>query len=646
MPVEPATLRRSDGSELIAGRCVFGRYALRRLLGSGGMGVVWLAHDNKLDRPVALKFMHDAVRLDATVRDDLKRETRRTLELTHPNIARTYDFVEDEDLAAISLEYIDGPTLSAMRVERSQRCFEVDELSPWVQGLCRALDYAHHEAATVHRDLKPANLMVTSRGILKVADFGIAAGLHHTGGQLTNHEPTSGTLRYMSPQQIRGERPSPADDIYAVGVTLYELITSKPPFYAGDLSLQIRECVPESMNQRRLALDVSGCPIPTIWESTVASCLAKNAADRPASAGEIVARLGLRPNAGFDTALKQPGLPLEITSEWQRIPRLRKFVTELWRERNWWILGAAAVGLSLLLAVAIAFRRPKPLGDIPGARVAPEAPAPALAPPGRLAIRTVPAGALVAVGNNRDNISPASIDDVPAGLQSVEISLSGYEPITVQTEVHSAAITDLGVINLVRSTGNLHVTADPENTPYALLPEFNEAPIQSGSTPENILGLPTGRYRVRFIREGLPTIEKEVAVERAQTAVVEQRFESPPETGELPAGIVAVESLPPGAEIFDHGEPIGKAPMEKSLPTGEHVITAAFAGRESRPRELTLREGATVALRFDFTPVKDSPNSRPLSRPRSRPPQTKEESLPSKVRRSIKKVFNGNNFHW
>ncbi|MEO8354085.1 MAG: serine/threonine-protein kinase [Chthoniobacteraceae bacterium] len=643
MSVAPS--QRSDESHLIAGRSVFRRYTLRRLLGRGGMGVVWLAHDDKLDRPVALKFMHDAVRLDRAVRDDLKRETRRTLELTHPNIVRTYDFVEDEDLAAISLEYIDGPTLSEMRVERTQRCFEVDELAPWVQGLCRALDYAHREAATVHRDLKPANLMVTSRGILKVADFGIAAGLHHTAGRLAPEETTSGTLRYMSPQQLAGELPSPADDIYAMGVTLYELITSKPPFYAGDLSLQIRERMPEPMQERRLALGMAGHPIPVAWESTVRACLAKNPAERPASAGEIVARLGLRPGAMDETEVTHVGMPLPQAAAPDGGRHRPGFALEFWRPRKRWVLGAALISFVLLLGLGL--RKSSPNRGAPDAPVAVETPPPAAAStPGGLIVRTVPGGALVAVGRSRGNISPVSMDDVPAGPQTVEISLAGYEPVTVQIQIHSKQLTDLGVITLVRSTGDLHVTADLENTAYVLVAESGEAPIRSGRTPENIPDLPTGRYRVRFIREGLPTIEKEVAVERAQTAVVEQRFDGLPAGVEIRAGFVKVESLPPGAEVFDHDEPLGQAPLEISLPSGKHVIMAKFAGRESRPREFTLAEGETKALRFDFTPAETSSKSTPRQRSNSRQPRTEEESLPRKVGRSLKKVFNGKNFHW
>ena len=160
--------------ELVGGQRLFGRYTLVKILGRGGMGIVWLAHDEELERDVALKFLPDLIIHDAAVLSDLKRETRRSLELTHKNIVRIYDFVHDERSACISMEYIDGETLSNLRAEKEQKVFEPNELSGWTIQLCDALDYAHNHAKIIHRDLKPANLMVNKSGNLKVSDFGIA----------------------------------------------------------------------------------------------------------------------------------------------------------------------------------------------------------------------------------------------------------------------------------------------------------------------------------------------------------------------------------------------------------------------------------------------------------------------------------------
>ena len=117
---------------LVVSQQVFGRYSLRHVLGRGGMGVVWLARDERLERDVALKFLPEAVHFDAGALDDLKRETRRCLDLTHPNIIRIYDFVTDQQAAAISMEYIDGKTLAALRIDKENRVFEVEEIKDWM----------------------------------------------------------------------------------------------------------------------------------------------------------------------------------------------------------------------------------------------------------------------------------------------------------------------------------------------------------------------------------------------------------------------------------------------------------------------------------------------------------------------------------
>jgi len=224
---------------------------------------------------------------------ELKRETRRSLELTHKNIVRIYDFVQSESSACISMEYIDGDTLSNLRAEKEQKVFQPEEIAAWTSQLCDALDYAHNHARIIHRDLKPANLMVNQRGDLKVSDFGIARSLGDSMSKLTLASGTSGTLVYMSPQQLEGERGTHFDDIYSLGATLYDLLTSKPPFYSGNLDKQIHERTAPSMTERRREFNLEPALVPPLWEETVAACLAKDPAQRPQSAAECAERLHL-----------------------------------------------------------------------------------------------------------------------------------------------------------------------------------------------------------------------------------------------------------------------------------------------------------------------------------------------------------------
>ncbi|MEY3774877.1 MAG: hypothetical protein RLZZ129_1657 [Verrucomicrobiota bacterium] len=295
----------------IPGQKVFGRYTLVKILGRGGMGVVWLARDEKLERDIALKFLPEVVAADPRAVDELKRETRRSLELTHPHIVRIYDFVEDARTAAIAMEYIPGATLAKLALEQPQRAFDPNALTAWVKQLCEALDYAHRKAKVVHRDLKPANLMIDGAGELKVADFGIAASVSDSVSRVSQQGGTSGTPVYMSPQQMMGEKPAVTDDIYALGATLYDLLTGKPPFYTGNIILQVQNKVPPTVTERRAELGVMGGLIPPEWEATIAAWLAKEPQGRPQSAGEVLERLRMG-EGGFQSApARNPNFPAD-----------------------------------------------------------------------------------------------------------------------------------------------------------------------------------------------------------------------------------------------------------------------------------------------------------------------------------------------
>src|SRR5688572_12735399 len=184
-----------------------GRFTLLRLLGQGGMGVVWLARDEHLREEVALKFLPPEIRHDAAALDDLRRETSRSRRLTHAHIIRIHDLYKVEREAFISMEYIDGPNLSELRLEQPDRVLKWVFLEPLIQQLCDALDFAHRENI-VHRDLKPANMMLDGRRRLKLADFGVAAMVSDSVSRVSlGRHLLSGTASYMSPQQLDGQLP-------------------------------------------------------------------------------------------------------------------------------------------------------------------------------------------------------------------------------------------------------------------------------------------------------------------------------------------------------------------------------------------------------------------------------------------------------
>ena len=290
-PNPPAPDSPPQAEDLLAGQCVGGdRYILKRLLGHGGMGVVWLAHDTRLNEAVALKFLPPAVVADAGALQELRRETLKSRKLSHPNIVRVHDLYEAPgERMFLSMEFVDGVDLHTLRANRPGFVLPWSQIAPLVRQLCAALDYAHSERV-VHRDLKPANLLLDSNGRLKLGDFGVAAVAGSVLNRAAEPGQPGGTLIYMSPQQIAGEEPRVSDDIYSLGITLYELLAGRPPFEAGDLAHQHRHTRPEPMSQRLLEHGLSN-DIPSEVAALVMACLAKEPEQRPPNAATILAWL-------------------------------------------------------------------------------------------------------------------------------------------------------------------------------------------------------------------------------------------------------------------------------------------------------------------------------------------------------------------
>ncbi len=278
-----------EAKALRSGQYVLNRFRLERILGRGGMAVVWLGFDHFLDEWVALKFLPEVVVRDAHSLAILSREVKEARRLTHPNIIRIHDLLLEENVAAISMNWVDGSTLSDLRAGRATPMLEVDELEPLMPQILSALEYAHTEARIVHRDLKPANLMVDKKGKIIITDFAIARSITDTTTRLTNQD-NSGTLVYMSPQQIMGKNHH-SNDYYSLGATFYDLLTGMPPFWTGNVTEQILKVQPPPIAERRKELEFSGKPVPEEWEMAIAACLEKDLEKRPSSPDDFLAIL-------------------------------------------------------------------------------------------------------------------------------------------------------------------------------------------------------------------------------------------------------------------------------------------------------------------------------------------------------------------
>ena len=221
------------------------RFELLHKLGSGGMGEVWLANDQDLQEQVAIKLLREDLACDGIAMHAMRDEVKIARRLTHPNILRIHELHEHGDRRFISMEYIDGESLQALRFREGGR-LTLDRLIPLARQIAAALDYAHANGV-LHRDVKPGNMLVDKTGKASLADFGIARIAHDANTRLTGR-PSSGTLAYMSLEQldnVRSARNDPRSDVYSFAVSLYELLTGEPPFSGGDLPGQIRSKAPD-----------------------------------------------------------------------------------------------------------------------------------------------------------------------------------------------------------------------------------------------------------------------------------------------------------------------------------------------------------------------------------------------------------------
>src|SRR6185312_14710530 len=216
-----------------------GRYELGHVLGRGGMAEVYIAHDTRLGRTVAVKTLRVDLARDPSFQTRFRREAQSAASLNHPSIVAVYDTGEDHSDGVVTpyivMEHVEGRTLRDVLASEGrllpQRALEI------TAQICAALEQAHR-AGIVHRDIKPGNVMLTPSGEVKVMDFGIARAMTGSSSTMTQTAAVIGTAHYLSPEQARGEHVDARSDIYSTGCLLYELLTGGPPF-SGDSAVAV-----------------------------------------------------------------------------------------------------------------------------------------------------------------------------------------------------------------------------------------------------------------------------------------------------------------------------------------------------------------------------------------------------------------------
>lgn len=283
------------------------RYQLEENLGTGGMAVIYRARDLMLERSVAIKVLREDYSADPVFQERFRQEAKAAANLAHPNIVTVHDFGLDAGRLFIVMEYVPGTDLKSLLKKRER--FSVDETIDLMTQACAGIGYAHR-AGLVHCDIKPQNMLITPDHRLKVVDFGIARALASIRPD-EQAEVVWGSPQYFSPEQAGGQPPSPASDVYSLGVIMYEMLTGQLPFTADSAAELVRlhrEAMPKAPRQLNPT-------IPVALEQILLKVLSKGPSARYRTADQLGrVLLTFREQAKAVTREIQPAVSSQVQS--------------------------------------------------------------------------------------------------------------------------------------------------------------------------------------------------------------------------------------------------------------------------------------------------------------------------------------------
>jgi len=317
--------------EDLQGQCV-GVYCIDRLLGEGGMARVYRAINTETETPVAFKVLKPQYQVDNNVCARFEREARSMARIKHDHVIRILDFTSDAGVKAIVMELLTGGSLRR-RLNKMQAEKQTMDITEAVDLITQAAQGIHaaHQMDMVHRDVKPSNLMLNKNGQIKVADFGAIQVFEGT-TWLTGVGQQIGTPNYMSPEQCRGDRVTPASDVYSLGATLYELVAGRLPF-------EVEEASPFAIMLKHIS---EPPPDPRVWREDlpdwlamiILKCLEKKSHNRYQNAGQLAEALLIGPPAvppEMEPAIfKEAGLHMDISAIRKQLQKLSHRAIIFW----------------------------------------------------------------------------------------------------------------------------------------------------------------------------------------------------------------------------------------------------------------------------------------------------------------------------
>jgi serine/threonine-protein kinase len=529
---------------LTQGSILNGRYEVRRPLGRGGMGRVYEAFDHVLEETVAIKVLRAELIGDPAAARRLRSEIKLARKVSHRNVCRIHEYGEDLGVAYISMEFIAGSNLKESLRERTPLHAEAFELA---YQLCAGLA-AIHEHGIVHRDFKTANIMLDTRGVAKIMDFGIAKHVESETGAGTLSGLVLGTPEYMSPEQVQGRRLDFRSDVYALGCVVYEIFTGAAPFRGETPYATLLK----QLNEPPPLADAAARGLPAALLPVVDTALAKDAQNRYATVGGLAAALreaqaalpaDPAPASGV-TFRPRPTAKLSVEEHPQlaapppppaarpRRPRNSDTITLLGMmsggrsardtgaERRWLWAGAAVPVLAVVVIAGLRSSGPAP------------------SPPSASPIATSPASTSVAA------------------------------PLAAPTPMPATPKPAVGSAPRQRQRDHVADAIAPQPAPTAPTPAATPIPLTASVAPPVPSPVP--------------------------------QTQAPPSAAPLQTGTLALTVVPEAEVVLDDTSLGTLTRRDITLEAGTHALRVLHADYEPLPRRFTIRPGETLALLLDL----------------------------------------------